>query len=111
MSKLRVGDTIMVRSGKYRTKTGTIEKIINQRMAIVGGINVVKVHQKKSAATPQGGIIDKVMPIQLSKLMLVDQVTKQPTRIRFEIKNKQKVRISVKGKTEIKQAKLPENKS
>ncbi|MDO8471681.1 MAG: 50S ribosomal protein L24 [bacterium] len=84
MRKIKVGDTVIVRSGKDRTKIGQVEVIIAGR-ALVNGINIVKKHQKKTAATPQGGIIEKSLPVHVSKLMLIDAKLKKPTRVRFQI--------------------------
>lgn len=98
MIKLKVGDNVMVRTGKWRTKTGVIEKILPERMAaIVTGINIQKKHQKKSASKPQGGIIERPAPIGLSKLMLIDDKSKKPTRIHFKTDGKGKQRVTTKG--------------
>jgi large subunit ribosomal protein L24 len=98
MSKLKIGDLVMVRNGKWRTKTGTIEKMMpSVGKAIVTGVNIIKKHQKKSSLSPQGGIIERPAPIHLSKLMLVDAKTKKPTRVGYEIKGDKKIRIAKKS--------------
>ena len=79
---IKKGDKVKVLSGEYKGQTGTvIEMLPGVRKALVEGINVVKKHQKPSASNPQGGIIEKEAPMHLSKLMLVDPKTNEPTRI------------------------------
>lgn len=98
MSKIKVGDQVMVRTGKWRTKTGIVEKILpSVGKAIVSGVNIIKKHQKKSSLRPQGGIIERPAPIHLSKLMLVDAKTKKPTRVGYEVKGEKKVRVAKKS--------------
>jgi len=98
MSKIKVGDLVMVRNGKWRTKTGTVEKMLpTVGKAIVSGLNIIKKHQKKSSMNPQGGIIERPAPIHISKLMLIDAKTKKPTRVGYEVKGDKKTRVSKKG--------------
>ncbi len=98
MSKIKIGDLVMVRNGKWRTKTGTVERVMpSVGKAIVTGINIIKKHQKKTSMQPQGGIIERPAPIHLSKLMVIDPKSKKPTRVGYEIKGQQKVRIAKKS--------------
>lgn len=95
MSKIKIGDLVMVRTGKWRTKTGTVERILpTVSKAIVTGVNIIKKHQKKSSLRPQGGIVERPAPIHLSKLMVIDAKTKKPTRVGFAVKGEQKTRIA-----------------
>lgn len=83
MAKFHVkkGDKVKVLSGEDKGQTGTIiEMLPKAGKAIVEGVNVVKKHQKPSAANPQGGIVEQEAPITLSKLMLVDPKTNEATR-------------------------------
>lgn len=85
--KIRVkkGDTVMVRSGKYKGKTG---KILQTHPALnkvtVEGINVVKRHRKPTQQQPQGGIIELTKPIWVSKVGLVDSTAKKASRIGYK---------------------------
>ena len=46
---------------------------------------------------PQGGIIEKELPIHVSKVMLIDPKTDKPTRVRIgKDKDGKKVRVAVK---------------
>lgn len=78
MSKLHVGDAVYVRSGKDRGKTGKITKIAPKTAQVwVEGVHLVKRHQKKSAAHPQGGIVEKHLPLPAS---VVAKSDKEPTQ-------------------------------
>lgn len=82
--RLKKGDTVMVISGKYKGRTGKVSAIhprLNQ--ATVEGINVVKKHIKPTTLHPQGGIIEKTKPVWVSKLSVVDPVSKKATKIAY----------------------------
>jgi large subunit ribosomal protein L24 len=71
--------------------------VLSDRNAvIVEGVNLVKRHVK---ATPQqqGGIVQKPAPLDLSKVMLLDPESGKPTRVRFEERDGEKVRIAKSG--------------
>lgn len=80
--RLKKDDTVMVRSGKYKGKTGKITAVHpTENKVTVEGINVVKKHQKPNRATPQGGIIEITKPIDVSKVGILDSTAKKPSRI------------------------------
>jgi large subunit ribosomal protein L24 len=61
---------------------------------IVEGVNVAKRHQKPTRAMQQGGIIDKVMPIDVSNVALIDSDGKS-TRAGYRVNNDgTKVRVA-----------------
>ena len=99
--RLKKGDTVMVRSGKYKGKSGKITAVhptLNK--VTVEGINIVKKHQKPNKAHPQGGIIELTKPIWVSKVGIVDPSTKTIARIGMKLdKAGKKTRIfSTSGK-------------
>ncbi len=106
MAKFHVkkGDKVVVLSGEHKGKEGVVlEMLPNKSKAIVEGINVVKKHKKPSATDPQGGIEETEAPIYLSKLMLVDPSTGEPTRIGRKLdENGKLVRYSKKTQEIIK---------
>jgi len=70
---IKKGDTVKVLAGEYRGQTGKVIQMLGDKnRALVEGINLVKKHNKPSAANPQGGITEQEAPIHLSNLMLVD---------------------------------------
>ena len=56
---------------------------------------------KPNAMNPQGEVVEKEMPIFSSKVMLWDESAKKGTRVRYEIKDNKKVRVSVVSGNEI----------
>lgn len=79
---LRKGDEVVVLSGKDKGKRGKIQRVLPRKGAvIVEGINLVKKHAKPTKDNPQGGVIDKAMPLSLSKVMLVCSGCGQPARV------------------------------
>jgi large subunit ribosomal protein L24 len=84
--RLKKGDTVMVRLGKDKGKTGKIVAVHpRDNKVTVEGVNIVKKHQKPNRAYPQGGIIEITKPIWVSKVGIVDPETKKPSRIGFEL--------------------------
>lgn len=101
--RLKKGDTVMVRAGKYK---GRIGKVVathpRDNKVTVEGINVVKKHTKPNRAYPQGGIIEITKPIAVSKVGIVDPATNKPSRIGYKMENGTKVRILKSSGKEIK---------
>ena len=102
--RLKKGDTVIVRTGKYKGKSGKVTAVHpHENKVTVEGINVVKKHQKPNRAYPQGGIIDITMPIAVSKVGILDATSKKPARIGYTVDAKGKsVRVNKKSGKEIK---------
>ncbi len=80
--KLKKGDTVVVISGKDKGVTGkVIARHFQTNKVTVEGVNVVKKHLKPNKKHPQGGVIDKTMPIYVSKVAIVEPISKKPTKI------------------------------
>lgn len=95
---VKKGDTVIVISGNYKGKQGTVLKVnTKDNCVVVEGVNVVSRHTRPSQANPDGGIIKKEAPIDASNVMLVDPKTNKPTRIHFEEKDGKKVRVAKSG--------------
>ena len=101
-AKIKKGDTVIVRNGRDKGRTGeVIEVRPAESRALVRGINVVKRHQKQTAAQ-EGGIISKEAPVHLSNLSLADPKDGKPTRVGFKIlPDGRKVRIAKRSGVEI----------
>jgi large subunit ribosomal protein L24 len=79
--KIKKGDTVVVISGKDKGKKGKVLKVCPAEMKlIVERVNIAKRHQKPTR-TFQGGIIEKPIPLAVSKVMLVCPRCNQPSRI------------------------------
>ncbi len=79
---LRVNDTVVVVSGADKDVKGKVLKIDReQNKVLVEGVGRVWKHVKKSQKNPQGGRLNKEMPIAVSNVMLVDPESGKPTRL------------------------------
>jgi len=95
--KIKKGDLVQVLAGKDRGKQGRIvEARPDEGRVIVENVNIVKRHTRPRpvkgtgrSGTPQiepGGVIEKPAPLDVSNVMLVCPVCKQPTRIGYAFK-------------------------
>ena len=83
-SRIKKGDMVIVTAGKNKASKGEVtEVLVKSDKVIVKGVNVVKRHQKPTAAHP-GGVVEKELPIHVSNLSHVDPESGNATRIRFE---------------------------
>ena len=99
MSKIKVkkGDKVQVIAGAHKGSQGTVLKIlVSANKAIVEGVNLIKKHNKPSAQNPQGGIIEKEAPIQISNLSLLTSEG-VPTRVGYRMEDGVKVRYAKKS--------------
>ncbi|HLF51349.1 50S ribosomal protein L24 [Flavobacterium sp.] len=96
--KIKTGDIVRVITGDHKGAEGKIVKVDREKnKAIVEGVNMVSKHTKPSAKSPQGGIVKKEAPIQISNLSLIDPKTKETTRTGVRVEGDKKVRFSKKS--------------
>ena len=70
---IKKGDTVYVNSGKNKGVTAKVLSVdVENKRAIVEGVNIVKKSTKPNAKNPQGGIIEKEAPIHVSMLNTVN---------------------------------------
>ena len=85
-SKIRKGDTVVVMAGKDMGKRGEVLRVNPATGKItVQGINRVYRHMRPSRQHPQGGRVQKEMPLDVSNVMVADPKTGKPTRVGFRI--------------------------
>lgn len=97
---LKKGDTVVVISGNWKNKQGTVLKVLPKTgKVVVEGVNIVSRHTRPSQTNQDGGIIKKEAPILACKVMLVDPKTNQPTRIGHKVEGDKKVRYAKKSGT------------
>jgi large subunit ribosomal protein L24 len=97
-AKIKKGDSVVVRSGKDKGRTGTVLQVLpKDGKVLVSGLNVAVRHRKPSQENPQGGIDRREAPMHISKVSLADPKDGKPTRVRFETKDGKKVRVAVKS--------------
>ncbi len=100
MAKLKIksGDSVIVTAGDHKGSEGKVLRIFREKnKAIVEGVNLVKKHEKPSAANPQGGITEKEAPIHISNLSLIDPKSGTATRVGYREEDGKKVRFSKKS--------------
>ena len=101
--RLMKGDTVIVRAGKYKGKTGKITAVHpSLNKVTVEGINIAKKHVKPNREHPQGSIVELTRPIDVSKVGFYDATAKKATRIGFKVDAKgKKVRVAKTSGKEI----------
>ena len=100
MTKLKIksGDVVTVIAGDHKGTQGKVTRVNREKNnAIVEGVNMVSKHTKPSAKSPQGGIVKKEAPIQISNISLIDPKTKETTRVGIKVEGDKKVRFSKKS--------------
>lgn len=91
--KIKKGDLILVLAGKDRGKKGKVIEVFSAlRKVVVEGVNVAKKHARPTRNFP-GGIIDRALPMFISKVMLVCPHCHQPARVGSKTINKKHLRI------------------
>lgn len=102
--RLKKGDNVIIRAGKYKGQTGKVTVTHpSENKVTVEGINVVKKHIKPTQTHPQGGIVELTKPIWVSKVGIVEPTSKKPSRIGYQIdKEGNKTRVFKKTGKEIK---------
>ena len=93
MHKIKKDDMVKIIAGKDKDKQGKILDVDTKKgTVLVEGCNMVTKHSKPAAGNPQGGIVHKEAPIDISNVMLV--VDGKATRVGFEVKDGKKVRVA-----------------
>ena len=71
MKKIRKGDNVVVLSGRDKGRRGVVVEVLTGDRVLVEGVNRVKRHTKGNPqAGKQGGIIEKEMPLPVSKVAM-----------------------------------------
>lgn len=95
-NKIRRGDNVVVLSGRDKGRRGTVLKVLaTEGQVIVEGVNKVKKHTRPNPqANKPGGIIDKEMPLAMSKVGLWNPSAKKSDRVGFKtLADGKKVRV------------------
>jgi large subunit ribosomal protein L24 len=108
MRKIKRDDNVLVLAGKDRGKVGVVRAVegggdlikvkghrpkITEDKVYVTGVNLVKRHRTTRPGVTQTGIIEKEMPLPLSKVMLICRSCNKPTRVGFSVRNDGKHRV------------------
>ncbi len=102
--KIKKGDKVKVIAGADKGTIAEVKATLPKtNKVIVEGVNVAKKHLKPSNANPDGGIVDKEMPIDASNVMVYDAKAKAASKIGFKVDAKgNKTRVYKKSGAEIK---------
>ena len=91
--KIKKGDTVKVIAGKDLNTEGKVLSVdAKNGKVVVEGVNMITKHSKPSAANPNGGIVQKEAPIDISNVMLVFKG--KATRVGFKMEGDKKVRFA-----------------
>ena len=83
--KIRKGDTVIVLAGRDKGRQGAVLQVLPGDQVVVESINTVKRHQKPNPqAGKQCGILEKTMPLPLSKVAIWNPSSKKADRIGFK---------------------------
>ena len=101
-AKIKKGDQVIVLTGRDRGKKGEVFQVMpKEGRALVRGVNMVRRHQRQTAAQ-EGGIISKEASVHLSNLALEDPKDGKPTRVGFKrLEDGRKVRIAKRSGEQI----------
>ncbi len=106
--KIKKGDQVEVIAGNNKGERGEVKSIIrkkdkfghydpNRVYVIVGGVNMIKKHQRRTGnINTQVGIIEREGPIHISNVMLIAPNAGRPTRVQVRADGDEKVRYSAK---------------
>jgi large subunit ribosomal protein L24 len=102
--RLRKGDTVVVRAGKDKGKTGKVLAVHPATNKVtVDGINVLTKHVKPNRLHPQGDRITFNSPIWVAKVGLMDETTKKAVRVAYTFdKDGKKSRVVAKTRKAVK---------
>jgi large subunit ribosomal protein L24 len=83
---LKKDDLVVVIAGRDKGRKGRVLRADPETdRVIVEGINVVKRHTRATPQSPEGGILEKAMPIHRSNLMLWEETSGVPSRSGFRL--------------------------
>ncbi|HEV2625419.1 MAG TPA: 50S ribosomal protein L24 [Xanthobacteraceae bacterium] len=104
-AKIKKGDTVIVIAGRDKGRTGeVIEMRREDGRVLVRGVNMVKRHQRQTAAQ-EGGIVSKEASIHVSNVALADPKDGKPTRVGFKLvgkgEDRKKLRVAKRSGVEI----------
>ena len=94
MRKIKRDDEVIVIAGRDKGKRGKVLRVLDETRLIVGGVQLVKKHQKPNPqAGIAGGIVEKEAAIQVSNVAIFNGATNKADRVGFKEQDGKKVRI------------------
>lgn len=100
---IRKGDRVKVITGKDKGVESVVMRTIPAKhKVVVEKVAIAKKAQRPTQDNPQGGIIEKEMPIDVSNVMLICPKCKRPVRVSIRREGAEKIRVCKKCGTDIK---------
>ena len=94
MLKIKKDDEVVVISGRDKGRRGEVQRVLKDGRLIVGGINMVKKHQRPNPNVgDRGGIVDQEAPIQASNVAIWNHEDERADRVGFREEDGKKVRV------------------
>jgi large subunit ribosomal protein L24 len=85
MAKIRKGDQVVVLCGRDKGRQGQVLQVFSDGRVLVENLNKVKKHQKGNPqANVQAGIIEKEMPLPISKVAIWNAGAKKADRVGYK---------------------------
>ena len=82
MKRIRKGDQVVVLAGRDKGRRGAVIRVLSGSAVLVENVNKVKRHQKPNPQqNVQGGIIEKEMPLPVSKVAIWNPAVKKADRV------------------------------
>ena len=101
-TKIKKGDMVQISTGKERGKTGKVLQVLKgTNSVLVEKLNLVKRSTKPSQKNPQGGVVEKEAPLNLSKVLLLCSKCNKGVRVGVKVSKDKKVRVCKKCSQEI----------
>ena len=92
--KIKKGDQVVVITGRDKGKKGEVLEVLRSEARVrVQGANIVKRH-RRATQNDAGGIISMEAPLHISNVAHVDPESGVATRVGFEVKDGEKVRVA-----------------
>lgn len=68
------GDNVVVISGNHKGAVGKVLQVLaKKQQVLIEGVRMIKKHQKKSQDNPQGSIVEREGPINISNVKLAEE--------------------------------------
>jgi large subunit ribosomal protein L24 len=100
--RIKKGDTVVILSGKYKGVKGKVLKAFPKtERVIVERVNFIKKHTRPTQQNPQGGIIEREGPINVSNVKLYNEKIGDVSKAVYKTVGKNRVRICQKSGDEI----------
>lgn len=92
--KIKKGDKVKVISGSEKGKEGIVQAVYPKiNKVVVENVNVHKRHHKPTQQQPEGSVIDIYVPIDASKVAIIDPKTKKICKVGYKVTKEGKVRV------------------